>query len=721
MARPPIEQPRRGDPGHGQVGNASGGAPVVRLERMGDVGLILVDHRPVNALSRAVRQELLRALAQVAADAGLRGAVIAGEGRTFIAGADIREFDRAPGGAPTASTAEVTTQDIVRALDASPKPVVAAIHGTALGGGFELALACHARIIAPDGFVGLPEVRIGIVPGAGGTQRLPRLAGPLVALEMATSGRHVPADEAMTHGLVDEVATDLRRAAADRARALAAAGLLPRVADRAVPSYDHAAFAAAVATVKRRARGAVAPVRAAEAIEAALRLPVAEGMAFEAAINQELRPGPQSRALRHLFYAERAAGRMPAGAVPWPLRRIGVVGGGTMGSGIAVALADAGLEVTLVEQDERAAATAEARVRAVHERQLRSGRLGAQAQAERARRIVYRHDLTALSDADLVIEAVIEELAVKQAVFRALSDIVRRDAVLASNTSYLDIDLLADEVDAPERVIGTHFFSPAHVMRLLELVRTQRVLPEALATGLALARRLRKVAVVAGVCDGFIGNHIFYRWRMQCEYALEDGATPAEVDAALEAYGLAMGPFAVLDMAGLDVDWMMRKRRAPTRDPRERYSPVYDWICEGGNFGQKTGVGFYVHKDGKRLPNPAVEALILRAAAERGVVRRPVSAEAIQQRVHATMVNEGAKLLMAGIAARPSDIDVVLVHGYGYPAWRGGPMHEADEMGLEVVLQRVQAMAAQDGVGWEAAPLLVEMAAAGRKFSERNG
>jgi 3-hydroxyacyl-CoA dehydrogenase len=377
--------------------------------------------------------------------------------------------------------------------------------------------------------------------------------------------------------------------------------------------------------------------------------------------------------------------------------------------------------VTLVEQDEQAAAAAEARVRAVHERQLRSGRLTGQAQSERARRIVYRYDLKALRDADLVIEAVIEELAVKQAVFRALSGIVRRDSVLASNTSYLDIDLLADEVDAPERVIGTHFFSPAHVMRLLELVRTRRVLPEALATGLALARRLRKVAVVAGVCDGFIGNRIFYRWRMQCEYALEDGALPAEVDAALEAYGFAMGPFAVLDMAGLDVDWMMRKRRAPTRDPRERYSRVYDWICEGGNFGQKTGAGFYIHQNGKRLPNPAAEALILRAAAERGTTRHPVSADSIQQRVHATMVNEGARILADGIAARPSDIDVVLVHGYGYPAWRGGPMHEADEIGLDVVLKRVEAMHAESGFGWEPAPLLQELVAAGRRFRELNG
>lgn len=434
---------------------------VVRLERMGDVGVILVDHKPVNALSQAVRKGLIAALETVVAEPALHAAVIAAEGRTFIAGADIGEFDKGP--------AEVTTQDIVRALDTSPKPVVAAIHGTALGGGFEVALACHARVIAPDGFVGLPEVRIGIIPGAGGTQRLPRLVGPLVALDMVSTGRHVPADEAMTLGLVDEVATDVRRAAVARARHMAEGGHLPRVTDRVMPAYDRAAFDVAAATVKRRARGAIAPLRAVAAIEAALRLPVAEGMAVEAEINQELRTSPQSRALRHLFRAERAAARMPPNATPWPVRRVGVIGGGTMGSGIAVALADAGLEVTLVEVSETAAAAAETRVRAVYDRQLKSGRLTQQVYTERRNRIVFRHELRALRDTDLVIEAVIEDLEAKRKIFRALSPIVRRDTVLASNTSYLDINLLADEVDAPERVIGTHFFSPAHVMRLLEL------------------------------------------------------------------------------------------------------------------------------------------------------------------------------------------------------------------------------------------------------------
>jgi 3-hydroxyacyl-CoA dehydrogenase len=685
----------------------------VRLERAGDVGVILVDHPPVNALSQEVRKGLIVALERFGRDRGLHAAVIAAEGRTFIAGADLREFERAPG--------DLTTQDIVRVLEALRKPVVAAIHGTALGGGFELALACHARVIAPDGFVGLPEVRIGIIPGAGGTQRLPRLVGPIVALEMITSGRHVPAAEAMALGLVDEVATDLRRAAIARARQMAQAGNMPLVAQREIPDYDHAAFESAAASIRRRARGAIAPVRAVEAIEAALRVSVTEGMALEAAVNKDLRGGPQSRALRHLFRAERLASRPPSGVTAWPLRRVGVIGGGTMGSGISVALAEAGLEVTVVELSEQAASAAEARVTAVFDRQLKGGRLTAQAHEERRHRIVYRHDMRALRDADLVIEAVVEDLGEKRKVFRALSNVARRDTVLASNTSYLDINLLADEVDAPERVIGTHFFSPAHVMRLLELVRTRRALPEALATGLALARRLRKVAVVAGVCDGFIGNRLFYKWRTQCEFMLEDGALPVEVDAALERYGFAMGPFAVLDMAGLDIDWMMRKRRAPTRDPRERYSPVYDWICEGGDFGQKTGTGYYVHRDGKRLPNPKVETLILRAAEARGIVRRRISPEDIQQRVHAAMVNEGARILSEQIAARPSDIDVVLVHGYGYPAWRGGPMHEADAIGLDVVLKRVEESHARDGFGWEPAPLLRELVAAGRKFAELNG
>lgn len=685
----------------------------VRLERTGDIALILVDNPPVNALSHAVCAGLVDALAQFETEPALHGAVIACEGRTFIAGADIREFDSAGAG-------EHPLNIFLRALDSCRKPVVAAIHGTALGGGFEVALACHSRLIAPDAYVGLPEVRIGLIPGGGGTQRLPRLVGPLVALDLITSGRHVAADEAMMLGLADEVVTQLRPSAIARAKYLAEVGLTPRVADRGIPSYDHGAWQAAVTQAKRRARGAVAPLRAIEAIETALTEPLPEGLAREHALFRELRDGPQSKALRHLFHAERVAARAPAHVTPFALRHVGVVGGGTMGSGIAIALADAGLDVTLVEVSPEAVNAAEQRVRAVYDRQLRGARLTEALHEERTGRIRYAHDLLALRDADLVIEAVIEDMDAKRKIFRALSGIVRRDAVLASNTSYLDVDLLADEVDAPERVLGMHFFSPAHVMRLLEVVRTRRSWPEAIATALNAARRLRKVAVVAGVCDGFIGNRILAKWRAQAEFALEDGALPEQVDAALEAYGMAMGIFAVFDMAGLDVDWYMRKRRAATQDPRERVVPVFNQICERGHFGQKSGRGFYIHRDGQRIPDPEVVALIEAASAARGITRRHVTPEEIQQRIHAAMVNEGAYVLQDGIAARPSDIDLVLVHGYGYPAWRGGPMQEADAIGIPEMLQRIEVLHEASGIGWEPAPLLKEMAKAGKNFADMN-
>ena len=685
---------------------------LVQIERHNDVALLVIDHPPVNALSMALRQALLHALRDVAADASYRAAVIGCAGRTFVAGADIREFDQPPG--------EVSTHDLCAALDASAKPVVAALHGTALGGGFELALACHARILAPDGRVGLPEVRIGLIPGAGGTQRAPRLAGAMAALEMVTTGRHIAADEAMALGLVDEIATDIRAAAILRARALAETGHHRRVRDLPVPPCDRAAFDAAAAAVRKRARGAAAPAAAAEAVAWALDLAFDDAIARERATSLALRGGPQSRALRHLFHAERVAARRHGDAQPWPVRHAGVVGGGTMGSGIAIALADSGLDVTLIEMHEAAMAAAQARIAAVYDRQVKSGRLSAEARADRLARIRFAAHLPALSDTDLVIEAVVENLAVKQEVFRHLSGIVRRDTVLASNTSYLDINLMADVVDAPERVLGLHFFSPAHVMRLLEIVRAGRTAPEALATGLALAQRIGKQAVVAGVCDGFIGNRIFATWRRQCDYALEDGALPAEVDAAIEGYGFAMGPYAVADLAGLDIGWATRKRLAASRDPAVRYVPIADWICELGRFGQKTGAGYYSHADGRRTADPVVTALVERASAASGIARRPVAAAEIQSRVHAAMVNEAARILGEGIAHRPSDIDVVLVHGYGYPAWRGGPMHEADAVGIAEMLRRVEAIHAADGVGWEPAPLLREMAQAGKTFADLN-
>ena len=687
---------------------------LVRLEHHGDVGLIVIDHPPVNALSASVRAGLLAAFAELAAAPGLTSGVIACDGRTFVAGADIREFNNPPPGA-------ATTNEVCAALDASAKPVVAALHGTTLGGGFELALSCHGRVMAPDGAVGLPEVRIGLLPGAGGTQRLPRLAGALVALDMITTGRHVPAAEALTLGLVDEIAADPRAAAIARARDLAGSGAWTRLRDRGVGQTDRAAFDTAVAAAARRARGAIAPARAAEAVSWSLDLSFDAALARETEAFRALRTGPQSQALRHIFAADRAAAKSPGAATPRPLHRTGVVGGGTMGSGIAIAMADAGLQVTLIEVTAEAVAAAEKRVRGVYDRQAKSGRLSAADHAARLERITFSTDMNDLAPADLVIEAIIENIDAKREVFARLAGIVRPDAILASNTSYLDIDLLAQVTSHPERVLGLHFFSPAHVMKLLEIVRPARLAPDVLATALDLARRIKKQPVISGICDGFIGNRIFSVWRRQCDFALEDGALPHEVDAALEGWGMAMGPYAVADLAGLDIGWAQRKRTEATRDPAARYVPIADWICELGRFGQKTGAGYYSHADGRKTVDPIVTALVERASAERQITRHPVPAECIQSRVLAAMANEGAKILGEGVAQRPSDIDVVLVHGYGFPPWRGGPMHAADAAGLPAILDLVRQMYAESGPGWEPAPLLERLVAEQRGFASLNG
>ncbi|HUC18084.1 MAG TPA: 3-hydroxyacyl-CoA dehydrogenase NAD-binding domain-containing protein [Acetobacteraceae bacterium] len=681
----------------------------VRLEREGDIGLILVDHPPANVLSPPVRQGLLNVIAELAGDPHISAGVIAGAGRSFMAGVDVREFDGPP--------VEPMLAAVTAALEALAKPVVASIHGSALGGGFEVALACHGRVIAPDGAVGLPEVLLGLIPSAGGTQRLPRLVGALASLELIAGGRRVPAAEALKLGLVDEVATDARGAAIARARELASLGTLPRLSERPVPPYDRSEFDTAVAIMARRSRGHAASLRAAEAVGLALTLPFAEGLEREQELARGLRQSVQARALRHLFHAERLAARPPVGAAPRPLARIGIVGGGAMGSGLAVALADAGLETILVEADAGARSAAEQRIGAILDRQVQAARLSSDARAERENRIATALDLGTLARTDLVIEAATEDPGIKRGVFRTLSGVVRRDAVLASTTSFLDIDALADLVDAPDRVLGLHFFCPAQAARLVEVVRAARTGPAVLATGLALARRTRKVAVMSGIGEGFIGNRILLRWRLQCEYALEEGALPEEVDAAHEVWGFAMGPFAAADMAGLDTGWGAWRRGAQHR-LRERLVPIADWLCEQGRFGQRTGAGWYLHRDGKRLPDPVVAALVARASAARGIHRRKVLAATIQERAHAAMVNEAARILADGVAARPSDIDVVMVHGYGYPAWRGGPLFEADTIGLGEVLRRVEAMAAHDGPGWEPAPLLRELVRQGRRFAD---
>lgn len=688
---------------------AAGNVPV-RLTPSFPIALIEIDSPPVNATSQAVRAGLLAAIEDVDRDARIEAVVLACAGRTFVAGADIREFGQPP--------REPHLPDVIDAIENCSKAIVAAIHGTALGGGCEIALACHARIAEPGASLGLPEVKLGLVPGAGGTQRLPRLVGLDAALELVSTGRNVKAEEALRLGLIDRIATkDLRQKAMGFARELIGKPIR-RTGKQSVVGMEASAAAAKLAEVNRKARGAQAPGKAAELVLLAANLPLKDGMARERETFLALRSSDQSAALRHAFFAEREVTRVPGleGVAPRSVQKIGVVGAGTMGSGIAIAFADAGFDVRIVETSEQALAAGQARIADVYDKQVASGRLTADVRDERLAMIGYGVGIDTLSDRDLVIEAVFEDLAVKQSLFRALDAVLRPGTILATNTSYLDISLIGDATSRPSDVVGLHFFSPAHVMKLLEIVRTEKTAADVVATGLDIAKRLRKIPVVCRVCDGFVGNRILSRYRLQAEYLLEEGALPHEVDAALETFGFPMGPFAVSDLAGLDIAWARRKRLAPTRDPRERYVDIADRLCEAGRFGRKTGAGWYRYEGGKREVDPVVTALVEESSQRHGLTRRPISPEEIQARIRAAMVNEACKILDERIVERPLDIDVVMMHGYGYPAWRGGPLFEADRVGLEAILGQVKERAAQDGPGWEPATGLVSRAASGVRF-----
>jgi 3-hydroxyacyl-CoA dehydrogenase len=672
------------------------------------VAVITIDNPPVNALSQAVRAGLQAALRAAEASGQVDAVVIACAGRTFIAGADIGEFGRPP--------QPPFLPDLCGEIEACEKPVVAALHGTALGGGAEVALACHARIAARDTRLGFPEVKLGLIPGAGGTQRLPRLTGIAFAAQAIASGRMIGADEALKAGLIDAVSDGpARDAAVGHARALAAElqGRPPRrTGARAAPQLTRDEAETLIAEVDARARGQIAPGRAARAVLDAGRMSLAEGLERERAAFRELVAGEQSAALRHIFFAERAAAKVPGleSARARPVRQVGVVGSGTMGVGIAVATASAGLPVVVVESDGAALARGRLKIDEMLRKAVALGRI------TQAAEVTYSLGPAPVAGCDLVIEAVFDDLAVKHALFQSLSAVCRPDAVLATNTSYLDPGAIAEAASHPERVVGLHFFSPAQVMRLVEVIPTPATAPDVTATAFAFARALKKLPVWARPGEGFIGNRIFSAYRKQCEYMLEDGALPHEIDAAMEAFGLPMGPFAVFDLAGLDIAWARRKRIAGARDPAERYSRIADQLCEKGRFGQKSGAGWYSYVEGPRRVDPSVTALIEAESAARGVTRRKIGAEEIRLRIIAAMVNEGAKVLTEGVALRASDIDLVFVNGYGWPGWRGGPMFQAGRLGLPRILAEVEAMRARDGAGWEPAPLLAALAAAGRDF-----
>ncbi|WP_029085827.1 3-hydroxyacyl-CoA dehydrogenase NAD-binding domain-containing protein [Brevundimonas aveniformis] len=644
---------------------------VVSLNRDGPVAVVLIDNPPVNAASHAVRAGIVAALNEANTDPAIGVIVLACAGRTFVAGADIKEFGKPP--------VAPILPDVCAALEASIRPVVAAMHGTTLGGGLELALACHARIAARDAQMGLPEVKLGLIPGAGGTQRLPRLAGMETAIEMVSGGGRIDAQAAVACGLIDRIAEgDLLEAARDFARTLI--GSPPRrTGEQPVPTFDAVAVDARIAAIDKKARGQIAPGRAARLARRAAEVPLAEGLAEERAAFVELLAGPQSAALRYVFAAERDAARIVGleGVAPREVTSVGIVGAGLMGAGIAAAVLNAGWPLTVVEHDAAAAEAGGTRIHDLIDKARTSGRISDDAVAARLSRLAVSTDRAALTDCDLVIEAVFDDQDVKTALFADLSRIVRPDAILATNTSYLDPDRLAEAVAHPERFVGLHFFSPAHIMRLVEVVETATTSPGTLATAMAVVKRLGKLGVVTGVCEGFIGNRLYTAYRREADVMLEEGALPHEVDAAMEAFGFPMGPYAVNDMAGLDISWARRKRAAATRDPAEPYVVIADRLCQAGRLGRKAGAGYYRYVEGRREVDPAVAAIVEAASAEKEITRRPVAADEIQRRILTALRTEGEALLGEGVARRASDIDLVLINGYGFPAWRGGPMFVA--------------------------------------------
>ncbi len=683
------------------------------------IAVITFDNPPVNGMGLAVRRGMADALAAANADDAIAGIVITGGGKVFSGGADIKEFNT-----PRAEQAP-NLHDVIAAVEASPKPVCIAINGTALGGGMELSLGANYRVAHAKAEVGLPEVKIGILPGAGGTQRLPRVVGLETALNMIVSGASVPAANLARTALFDAVVDgDVVDAAVDLLKQkIAGGGPHPRVRDRKVEHDDAEAFIAwARMGVAAASKDFPAPLRCVDAVAASLK-PFDAGMAVEREGFTVLLNSPESKALRHAFFGERAAGKIDdigAEIPPRAIDKVGVIGAGTMGGGISMNFLNAGIPVVLVETTQEALDRGVATIRRNYEASAKKGKLTDAQVEQRMALVTPSLSYDALADADLVIEAVYEDYAVKQSVFEKIDAVAKPGAILATNTSTLDVDRIAAFTKRPQDVLGLHFFSPANVMRLLEVVRGARTAKDVMATAMAMAKRIRKTAVVSGVCDGFIGNRMIEQYSRQAGFLLEEGALPQQVDRAMEAFGFAMGPFRMGDLAGNDIGWAIRKRRY-LEQPGMVYPKNGDLLCEMGRYGQKTGKGWYDYVPGDRTPHPSaeVEAMIVAQSRELGLERRAISDKEIVERLVYALTNEGARLLEEGIAARASDIDIVYLSGYGFPVWRGGPMFHAEQVGLYNVLASMRGYArGHRGECWEPAPLLVELADAGLSFND---
>jgi len=669
-----------------------------------NVRVVFIDNPPVNGLGASVRTHLMTELERALADKSVDAIVLAGKSKMFSAGADIREFGKEPPpGTPS-------LPELIDAVERSTKPVVAAIHGVAAGGALELALGCHARVASSDARLGLPEVTLGIIPGAGGTQRLPRLIGIREALALITEGKLIAAAKAHALGILDEIASgDLLSAATARASRTS----LRRTSE--LPLADDPAAFAEAEKAAAKSRGVEAPIAAIEALKAAVSLPVDQGFRKEREIFLKLVSSDQSKALRHVFFAEREAAKIPDVPPDTKAKEIasaGVIGCGTMGSGIAMCFANAGVPVVVVEGDGSALERGLEKIRGLYESSMSKGRLSKDDFDKRLSLLSGTTDLSRLSRADIVVEAVFEEMFVKKNVFEKLDSLCKEGAILATNTSSLDVNEIARSTSRPASVIGTHFFSPANVMKLMECVRGAETSKETIASVFQLAKKLDKVAVLVSVCDGFVGNRMLYAYRRQADFLLEDGALPHEVDQAIVDFGLPMGPYAMADLAGLDIGWAVRKSQEATRPKHLRYSTIPDRICELGRFGQKTGAGFYRYERASRtpIPDPEIASLIEGVSRELGIQRRSFTKDEIVERCVYALINEGAKILDEGIALRASDVDLVWIHGYGFPRYRGGPMFYADTLGVKTVYDAVVRFHEEQGEWMRPAPLLERLA-----------
>ncbi len=696
---------------------------LVQVTKNGDIAIITINNPPVNALSPGVPEGIGDAIDQIAKDPGVKAAVLIGGGRTFIAGADIKEFEKMTSGKTERGAGLLP---LLLKIENSTKPVVVAIHGTAFGGGLEIAMSGHYRVASPDAQVGQPEVRLGIIPGAAGTQRLPRLAGVEKAVEMCVEGKPVKTPDALKYGIVDRlIEGDLLTGAIAFAREIAAKPA-PKTRERneklGTPEQDAPIFAAARETTRTKQRGLMAPLAAIDAIEAATKLPFEQGCEKERELFVKCLFSDQSKALIHVFFGEREVAKIPDVPKDTPLipvNKAAVVGAGTMGGGIAMVFANAGIPVMLKDADQPALDRGMANIQKNYASSVKRGRFTPQFVDECLKRIQPTLSFDGFSDADMVIEAVFEGMALKKEVFAELDRVCKSGAILASNTSTLNIDEIASATSRAASVIGTHFFSPANVMRLLEIVRGKATSKEVIATCMQLSKKLGKIGVLVGNCRGFVGNRMFGPYRREAQFLVEEGASVEAVDKALVDYGMAMGPLSTGDLAGLDVGWRIRREYRHLEKPGIRQPIAEDQLCEMGRYGQKTGAGWYKYDENRRAtPDPEVAELVRKWTTEAKIQQRQISAEEIVDRCVYALVNEGARILEEGFALRAVDIDIIYLNGYGFPAYRGGPMWYADTVGLKKVYDRVLEFQKQHGEIWEPAPLLKQLAEQGKKFSD---